>query len=440
MFDLNPSSEPLASEIPVAADASSPQRLRCVCGTCADCQTKSPAAVTPTEFASLDSLPASASSAAPTRNTSPLHDDAGQENSNRPTGANHAANTSQPTGLVSLPRPMTLEDVFLRTKRGDLHESRYSAHRTALLRFKEFAGDITVLDISEACAWGFLRHMRSQRLSEATVLRQLLILSSVVRRGQRAGLLLEMPSDPFKKASLHLWPRRAHRAMAQTFSIDELQRLVARAASAKRRSKELDAVQSFGLWKLLLGLFTGIRLTGLLPLRVLDVVCEAGRWGLLLPTKSRLGISPSGRRFVPLHRELLLCGFLDYAERRRDAGHTWLWFDSPLSERRQVVVAMALRARFARDVSASGLAGMGRGFSTLRKTFKETCVRSGMGLEVIDYLLGSSSGRLRHGEDTGKRRISAQTVAHDMEAVAFDGLDLSSLCVDNSFGPSVRAR
>ena len=284
-----------------------------------------------------------------------------------------------------------------------------------------------VLDISEACAWGYLRHMRSQRLSEASVLRQLLVLSSVVRRGQRAGLLLEMPSDPFKKASLHLWPRRAHRATTQTFSIDKLQRLVARAASAKRRSKELDAVQSFGLWKLLLGLFTGIRLTGLLSLRVSDVVCEAGRWGLLLPTKSRLGISPSGRRFVPLHRELLLCGFLDYAARRRDAGHTWLWFDSPLSERRQVVVAMALRAPFARDVAACGLAGMGRGSSTLTRTFQETCFRAGMSFESIEYLCGPSiawsRGLNRHGEP------SAHSLVHNMQAVDFDGLDLSGLYV-----------
>lgn len=432
MFDLNPSSEPLVSAIPFAADASSPKRLRCVCGTCADCQSKSSAAETPTEFASLDSLPASASSAAPTKNTSPLHDDAGQEASNRPTGANHAANSSKPTGLVSPPskgaqRSMTLEDVFLRTKRGDVHESRYAAQRTALRRFKDFAGDVRVLDISEACAWGFLRHMRSQRLSESAVSRQLLVLSSVVRRGQRAGLLSEMPSDPFKRVSSHFWPKRAHRTAAQTFSIDELQRLVARAAGAKRRAKQLDVSQSFGLWKLLLGLFTGIRLPELLSLRVSDVVSEAGCWGLLMRTKSRLRISTSGRRFVPLHRELLLCGFLEYVERRRDAGHTWLWFDSSLSERRQVAVSMALRARFARDVAACGLAGMGRGFSTLRRTFQDTCFRSGMSFESVEYLCGPSiawfEGVNRHGKP------SAHSLVHYMQAVDFDGLDLSGLYV-----------
>ena len=426
MFELNPSSEPLASGIPVAADASSPQRLRCVCGTCADCQWKTSAAVTPMEFASLDSLPSSAHIAAPTENTRP-HDDAGKVTSKRPIGANRAANASKPANLVSLTRPMTLEDVFLRTKRGDLHESRYSAHRTALLRFKEFAGDITVLDISEACAWGFLRHMRSQRLSEATVLRQLLTLSSVVRRGQRAGLLPETPSNPFGKASSHLYARRAHRTEAQVFSIDELQRLVRRAASAKRRAKELDAEQSFSHWKLLLGLFTGIRLPELLSLRVSGVVSEAGCWSLLMRTKSRPKINISGRRFVPLHRELLLCGFLDYVARRRDAGCAWLWLDSSLSERSQVAVNVSLRARFARDAAACGLAGMGRGFSTLRKTFKETCVRSGMGLTVIDYLLGSSSGRIRFWGETGNRRISAQEVAHDMEGVDIKGLNLSGL-------------
>lgn len=427
MFDLNPSGEPLASEIPVAADASSPQRLRCVCGTCADCQSKSSARVTPTEFAS-----ASASSATPTKNTSPQHDDAGQEASNRPSGANHAANSSKPTNVFSPPSKgaqcsLSLEDIFLRTKRGDVHESLYAAHRTALRRFKEFAGDMRVLDINEAYAWGFLRHMRSQRLSEATVLRQLLILSSVVRRGQRAGLLPETSSNPFRKASSHLYPRLAHRTEAQVFSIDELQRLVGRAASAKRRAKELDAAQSFGLWKLLLGLFTGIRLPELLSLRVSDVVSEAGCWGLLMRTKSRLRISISGRRFVPLHGELLLCGFLEYVERRRDAGHTWLWFDSSLSEQRQVAVSMALRARFARDVAACGLAGMGRGFSTLRRTFQDTCFRAGMSFESIEYLCGPSiawsRGLNRHGEP------SAHSLVHNMQAVDFDGLDLSGLYV-----------
>jgi integrase len=271
--------------------------------------------------------------------------------------------------------------------------------------------------------------MRSLRLSEATALRQLLVLSSVVRRGQRAELLRETPSDPFRRASSHLYSRRAQPTEAPVFSVDELQRLVARAARAKRRAKQLDVSESFGLWKLLLGLFTGIRLPELLSLRASDVVNEAGCWGLLMHTKSRLGIGPAGRRFVPLHPELLLCGFLDYAERRKDAGHTWLWFDSALSEQRQVAVSMALRGRFARDVAACGISGMGRGFSTLRRTFQSACVQSGMSVKVFDYLFVSSSTRFE-----GVNRhciVSALTVARDMKAVSFDGLDLSGLYVAN---------
>lgn len=434
MFDLIPSSEPVAFEMPCAASVSSPQRLRCVCGTCADCQSNFSAVVTPSEFASLNLLSASVSSAAPRKNTGPLHDDAGQVNSNRPTGANHAADSLKPVNLLSpsskgAQRSMTLEDVFSRTKRGDLHESRYSAHRTALRRFKDFAGDMRAANIDQACAFGYLRHMRSLRLSEATALRQLLVLSSVVRRGQRAGLLRETPNDPFRRASSHLYLRRAQPTEAPVFSVDELQRLVARAARAKRRAKQLDVLESFGLWKLLLGLFTGIRLPELLSLRVSDVVNEAGCWGLLVHTKSRLGIGPSGRRFVPLHPELLLCGFLDYAERRKDAGHTWLWFDSALSEQRQVAVSMALRGRFARDVAACGLAGMGRGFSTLRRTFQVACIRSGMSVRAFDYLFVSSSMRYEGLKQNWSFWVP--TVAHDMKAVCFDGLDLSGLYVAN---------
>ena len=431
MFDLNPSGEPLASEMPVPADASSPQRLRCVCGTCADCQSKSPAAVTPTELASLDSLPASASSAAPTRNTRPLHDDAGQEASNRPTSANHAANTSQPTNPIAPPSnsaqcSLSLEDVFSRT-RDDVHESRYASHRMALRRFKAFAGAISVLDITDACAGAFVESLRSRQLSEATVLRQLLVLSSVVLRGQRAGLLPRTSSDPFERDSSRLWPRREQRTEVQTFSIDELQRLVLLAARPERGAVR-NALRSEVLWTLLLCLFTGIRIRELLSLGVSDVVLEDGCWGLQI--FSRPGYTRNGceTRFVPLHRELLKCGFLKYVALRKEA-HQWLLVGSSLSELHYSAVPSARSRRFARLVDASGVMKLGRGFPALRQTFQAACIRSGMRLEVLNYLCGSSASGVR--AVSRLWRPPAQTLSEMMAAVEFDSLDLSGLYIAN---------
>ena len=240
MFDLNPSGEPLAPKLSRTADLDSGHRTCHVCNRYAGLESSDASMATTTQFASLDPLPGIG--AAPIENKSPFPDGAGKNAPNRPIGANDASSCSQPTNPIAPPSnsaqcSLSLEDVFSRTRRDDVHESRYASHRMALRRFKAFAGAISVLDISDACARAFVENLRSRKLSEATVLRQLLVLSSVVRRGQRAGLLPETPSDPFRRPWSCLWPQHPHLSATQTFSIDELQQLVSLAARRALRAR-----------------------------------------------------------------------------------------------------------------------------------------------------------------------------------------------------------
>ena len=107
----------------------------------------------------------------------------------------------------------------------------------------------------------------------------------------------------------------------------------------------------------------------------------------------------------------------------------WLLVGSVHSELRSSAVTSAMRQRFVRLVGASDVTKLGRGFPALRQTFQAACVRSGIRLEVLNYLCGSSASGVR--AVSRLWRPPAQTLSEMMAAVEFDSHDLSGLYIAN---------
>lgn len=180
----------------------------------------------------------------------------------------------------------------------------------------------------------------------------------------------------------------------------------------------------------LLGLFTGARLEELGQALVSDIRQEGGVWfldinevdeGKSLKTKS-------SRRKVPLHPELIRCGFLGYVRELAEAGEARLfpllkanvsgkltanwskWFNRVKREEAGILVP----ARAMKD------------FHSFRHGFKDACRAARIPEEVSDALTGHSGGGI--GRRYGSNGIPLDVKADAVKLVRFDGLRLEHLC------------
>lgn len=181
----------------------------------------------------------------------------------------------------------------------------------------------------------------------------------------------------------------------------------------------------------LLGLFTGARLEELGQALVSDIRREGDVWfldinevdaGKSLKTKS-------SRRMVPLHPELIRCGFLGYVRELAAAGETRLfpllkanasgkltanwskWFNRVKREEAGILVP----ARAMKD------------FHSFRHGFKDACRAARIPEEVSDALTGHSGGGI--GRRYGSNGIPLDVKADAVKLVRFDGLKLDYLYV-----------
>ena len=186
-------------------------------------------------------------------------------------------------------------------------------------------------------------------------------------------------------------------------------------------------------WIPLLALFTGARLTELGQLVVgdvrededtgihyLDINAEGA--GKSLKTKT-------AKRFIPVHPELVRCGFLKYVEDRRKKGgqQARLFPDLKLSR------AGSLTGSFSnwwRGYARGGVVGISdkrKVFHSFRHTFKSACRAARIEEEVHDAITGHSKG-VSVGRSYGAADLAV--LAEAVARIGYKDLDLSHLYPD----------
>lgn len=176
-------------------------------------------------------------------------------------------------------------------------------------------------------------------------------------------------------------------------------------------------------WLPLLGLFTGARLEEMGQCLVADCKEEAGVpfLDLRVIEGGKSLKRNSSRRMVPVHPELIRCGFLAYVEARRKAGDERL-FPDLRSERAELTAAWSQWwGRYARK---HRIKDKRKVFHSLRHTFKDACRAAGIEEAVYDALQGhrgSSVGR------TYGLGYPLPVLAEAMASVRYEGLNLSTL-------------
>ncbi len=179
------------------------------------------------------------------------------------------------------------------------------------------------------------------------------------------------------------------------------------------------------LWLPLLAAFTGARLEELGQLLVADVRRRDGIDYISFNTddEGKSLKNYSSHREVPVHPELVRCGFLDYVTHRKSEGGGLLFPDLRRGSHGK------LTAKFSQWWTKRGdelgvRVPRKKVFHSFRHSFKEACRVVGVSEEVHDALTGHSGGGV--GRTYGG--VPLDVKANAIRALSYAGLDLSHLC------------
>jgi integrase len=140
----------------------------------------------------------------------------------------------------------------------------------------------------------------------------------------------------------------------------------------------------------MLGLYSGARVTEVAQLQISDIECVEGVWGFCVRPRAELrqkAKNKPSRRFVPIAKPVLDAGLLKYIEDAKKAGHTRLFPNLPNS------TGLGFGRQLSRQFSAyikkeCGIAEPGMGFHAFRHTIASELDRTGATLPEIAAITG----------------------------------------------------
>ena len=190
-------------------------------------------------------------------------------------------------------------------------------------------------------------------------------------------------------------------------------------------------------WVPLLCLFTGSRPKEVMRLEVSELERHRDAW--VLRVSSTMSADPKTgeavTRWVPLHHELVRCGFVAYVAQRKLDGHVKMFGPGAEAE---TLSASSHRVSywFSRLAQALGL-GQECNLHALRWAFIAACLHSGIGIERIRLLAGRMAEVPESLRALPPPPCNTEALDHAdgwVRQLRFDGLELSHLYVDEPLG------
>lgn len=241
----------------------------------------------------------------------------------------------------------------------------------------------------------------------------------------------KLPFNPAEGVMVQIDKKRKLKARV-TFPLQELQAIF-KSPIYTENYRPIGGAGEASFWLPLISLFTGARLTEIGQLLIGDIQEEQGIRYFFINTESDSEDDDSGEkslktasshRRVPIHQELIRCGFMEYVSAMKKAGHTRLF--------------PALKSATTRPITASFSQWFGnykrkvlkitdrrKTFHSFRHTFKDACRVSDISKELHDKLTGHASGN--EGDNYGGDFYPLQPLAKAISKLSYEGLDLSHL-------------
>jgi integrase len=177
-------------------------------------------------------------------------------------------------------------------------------------------------------------------------------------------------------------------------------------------------------WLPVIALFSGARLEEIGQALVADVKKQDGIAYLHINTLDREAgkrvKNKSSRRSLPLHPELLRCGFVAYVDERRRKGDVRLFPDLRAAVSGQVTGNWS--KWWGRYLDGLGISDPRKVFHSFRHTFKRACRTARIEEELHDALTGHTSASVGREYGSG---VPLEVLAEAIAKVTYNGLDLS---------------
>jgi integrase len=184
-------------------------------------------------------------------------------------------------------------------------------------------------------------------------------------------------------------------------------------------------------WLPILGMFTGARLGELAPLRVTDVITDAGSGVTFISILEseedgkRLKTA-SSRRMIPVHPELVRLGFLTFVATQTIAGGRDALLFPLLKPGANGGLGEKWSKWFGRYIRANGIKSRASVFHSFRHNFKDALRAAKVSEDINDALTGHSGGSVgrKYGAKDMVRRFGAEALQYAVQRVAYPGVTL----------------
>jgi integrase len=178
-------------------------------------------------------------------------------------------------------------------------------------------------------------------------------------------------------------------------------------------------------WLPLIALYAGARMNELAQLGTADVALRDGAHVLSIkpdPETGQTVKTEAGRRLVPVHPELVRCGFLDFVARQRLAGHHRLFPE--LKQDARGYYSDHFQKWFSRFLAKAGATAPRTSFHSFRHNFRDALREANVSRDATLALGGWKAGGTEEIYGGGLR---ASTLDRELTKVNYPGLDLSHL-------------
>ena len=307
--------------------------------------------------------------------------------------------------------------------------------------FRDIHGSLAVESITRQHARDYRDLLTERGLAKDTVENKIGFLATLVRHGM-VEIVEDLLRNPFEKIAVTggagVRPKKNRRA----YEIQELNQIFAGGlytGELKVKGQVLEAAY----WLPLLGPFVGARIEEICQLRVEDVHRVNGVWCLRicdLDEEQKIKNDGSFRR-VPLHEDVIRCGFLRHVAQMKLAGHDRI-FPSLLNDNENGVFSNAAGKWFGRYLDSVGLSDHRLDYHSYRYFFRQQCSLCGVEEEPRDALTGHWVGK----SDSGRTYMKGENAQYPfpklVDAIGrlrYDDLRISHLYMANPMAGVVEA-
>ncbi|MFS2047477.1 DUF6538 domain-containing protein [Variovorax sp. Varisp41] len=346
-----------------------------------------------------------------------------------PAAPRRASQSSRGTTTRDI-RP-TMLHLFEDWKLKQTRERSIAAVESVVMDFRKLHGPLAVEAITRQQARALRDQLIERQLGVRTIENRIGHLSTLFRHDQRE-IVEHLALNPFENMAIQSVTVARPPKERRAYEIAELNQLYGSRLYTEGHLPKGQA-RDAAYWVPLLGPFLGARIEEVAQLRTTDIHRVNGVWCIRIcnPGEDQVLKNIGSFRRVPLHDEMIRCGFLVHVADQVSAGHDRV-FPSLSNDNIHGAWSNALAKWFGRYLDTIGLDDPRVDYHSFRYRFRQQCSPCGIDNEVRDALTGhwvSNSDAGRTYMKAENRQYPFPKLVEALKLLRYDELHISHLHV-----------